>query len=196
MPGLLLAYGHSWVAGGSASQSDRCLVSVAARLLGMASTNCGVSGSSSVQTAELVRRDGVPIGQIYLLMTGLNDARLHGQDLEALDTFAGSLRTVLDAFASTSPTARIVLIEQPPLIDYSLHPPHNRGSTTAVHAYNERLTQVAARYPQAVVVTVSAWDASLMLADDTVHPNDLGHAVIGDAVVRAHQAVCVTSDQG
>lgn len=76
----LVAYGHSWVAGGSASSPRLCLVEIAARLMGMTPKNLGVSGSSSDHTAELVRRDGVPVAPTYLLMTGLNDVRMRGED--------------------------------------------------------------------------------------------------------------------
>lgn len=191
----LVAYGHSWVAGASASSPRLCLVEIAARLMGRAPENFGVSGSSSDHTAELVRRDGVPVAPTYLLMTGLNDARLRGEDPEALDKYARSLRTILDACASVSPQGWIGLVEQPPLVDYSLHPPHDRGSTAAVHAYNARLNDVASGYPQAVVVAVHEWDAESMLADDTVHPNDLGHSAIGIAIATAHEPASARDDQ-
>jgi lysophospholipase L1-like esterase len=184
MDRTLVAYGHSWVTGRGASNPRLCLVEIAARLMGMTPKNLGVSGSSSDHTAELVRRDGVPLAPTYLLMTGLNDARTRGEDPEALDKYACSVRTILDACA-VSPQGWIGLVEQPPLVDYSLHPPHDRGSTAAVHAYNARLNDVASGYPQAVVVAVGEWDAASMHADDTVHPNDLGHAAIGIAIAAA-----------
>jgi len=54
----LAAYGHSWVVGAGASRPDRCLVDTAALLLEMTPINRGVGGTSSAQTAELIRRDG------------------------------------------------------------------------------------------------------------------------------------------
>jgi len=75
--------------------------------------------------------------------------------------------------------------------DYSRHAPHDRGSTAAVEAHNHRLEEVAARHPRAVVVQVTGWDAASMLADDTVHPNDLGHATIGRAVADAHHSASI-----
>ena len=51
---------------------------------------------------------------------------------------------------------------------------------------------VADRHRQAVLVHVDGWDPATMLDDDTVHPNDLGHATIAAAAVRAYrQAVSI-----
>ena len=184
----LAAYGHSWVAGDSASSPERRLVNIAARILDMSPVNLGVSGSSSKQTVRLVRQAGVLEAEAYLFLAGLNDARMHGQDPDALDDYTLALGSLLDACTMATPGSLVLLIEQPPLIEYRLHPPYNRGSTAAIDAYNERMRQVATRYPKAVVVRVPSWNAWSMLAEDTVHPNDLGHRTIGVAVARVHQS--------
>lgn len=187
----LAAYGHSWVAGAGASRPDRCLVDTAALLLEMTPINRGVGGTSSAQTAELIRRDGAAPADAYLIMTGLNDARLHGLNPAALDAYTRALKAVVDTCGAQTTRAPVLLVEQPPLDDYSKHEPHNRGSTAAVAAYNQRMHKVAARHWQTALVKVTDWDAWSMLASDTVHPNDLGHATIGAAVARTHQAASI-----
>lgn len=184
----IAAYGHSWVAGDSASCPERSFVNVAATILDMTPLNVGVGGSSSNQTAGLVRQAGVLEAETYLFLVGLNDSRMHGKEPDSLDDYTWALRSLLDACTRAAPRSLVLLVEQPPLVEYSLYPPHNRGSTAAINAYNERMRQVATRYPAAAVVRVTGWDASSMLAEDTVHPNDLGHKTIGVAVARAHQS--------
>jgi len=36
---------------------------------------------------------------------------------------------------------------------------------------------------------VPDWDRTTMLAEDTVHPNDIGHAVLGEAVANAYRTL-------
>ena len=187
----LAAYGHSWVSGAAASRPERGLTELAAARLGMTPVNRGVGGSSTIETATLASRDGDVRADLYLLITGLNDARLHGTDPAALDAYSSALQSVLATWEAAAPDAVVLLVQQPPLLDYRRFPPHDRGSTAAVDAYNRRMDQVARRYPQGVVVHVEGWDAATMLDDDTVHPNDLGHATLADAAVRAYRAATI-----
>jgi len=78
MPRLAL-YGHSWVAGVAASRPQRRLSDLAAARLGMTPVNLGVGGSSTIETAALVSRHGIVRAEAYLILAGLNDARLHGR---------------------------------------------------------------------------------------------------------------------
>jgi lysophospholipase L1-like esterase len=148
----------------------------------MTPLNLGVGGSSSRQTAELVCREGAAAADAYLLVVGLNDARRHGTDPAALEAYARALNAIVDRCLAASAQAPVLAVEQPPLVAYDRHPPHDRGSASALTAYNRALRRAAARKPRTFVVRVRAWDASSMLADETVHPNDLGHETIGMAV--------------
>jgi len=188
-PGRLVAYGHSWVAGDGATRPELRLVDVAAARTGLTPVNLGVGGSSSSQTAELVRREGAPAAEAYLLMAGLNDARL--DDPTALGAYAVSLDVVVGVCAMTSPGSVILLVRQPPLHDYSRHVPHDRGSPAAVEAYHRALLGVSECHPQAAVVEVTGWDAMSMLADDTVPPHDRGHAAVGSAVAHAYRSASI-----
>jgi lysophospholipase L1-like esterase len=186
----LALYGHSWVAGEAASRPERSLGDLVGARLGMTPINLGVGGSTTLETAALVSRHGIVRAEAYLILTGLNDARLHGTDPAALDAYTSALETVVTACQAAGPDTVVLLIEQPPLLDYSGYPPHDQGSLSALDAYNRRMALVADRHWQAVLVHVDGWDPATMLDDDTVHPNDRGHATLAAAAVRAyHRAV-------
>ena len=182
----LVAYGHSWVAGEAASRRERRLTHLAAARLGMTPVSVGVGGSSTTDTAGLVRREGAVRADAYLILAGLNDARFHGTDPAALDAYSSALEFVVNACEAAAPDAVVLLVEQPPLLDYDRFPPHDQGSGSAVDAYNRRMADVADRHRQAVLVHVDGWDATTMLDEDTVHPNDLGHATIAAAAAHAY----------
>ena len=186
MPRLAL-YGHSWVAGVAASRPQRRLSDLAAARLGMTPVNLGVGGSSTIETAALVSRHGIVRAEAYLILAGLNDARLHGTDPAALDAYTSSLEIVVTACEAGAPDAVVLLVEQPPLLDYRGYPPHDKGSLPAVDAYNRRMALVAEGHRRAVLVHVDGWHPTTMLDEDTVHPNDLGHATIAAAAVRAYR---------
>ena len=182
----LVAYGHSWVAGDGSSRPDRCFVEVLARRLGMPAINLGVGGSSSPHTANCVMSQGVPAADLCVVMTGLNDARLAGTGSEALDAYRQAVEVIVSRCAASG--ARVLVVEQPPLVDYSQHAPHDRGSTEAIDLYNRVLRRLL---PAEMLVTVADWDAATMLAPDTVHPNDAGHAAIARAVAAAYEAASI-----
>ena len=181
---LMVSYGHSWIDGDGASAPGARLSARVASGLGLELDNRGVGGSSSTGTAALVRADPPPPAALYLLMTGLNDLRLAGDSASGLADYAASLRTVLGAFRQAAPDALVVAVAQPPLVDFSLYAPHNLGSNTLVATYNAALRQAVATHPLAVLAEARDWDAATMLDEDTVHPNDAGHACLARAVVR------------
>ena len=179
----LIAYGHSWVFGTGATLPERNLVTLVARELDLAADNRGVSSSLSTETAALVAT-GAPAANVYLVMTGFNDARLHGASRDSQEAYCAALDHLLDAFDRASPGALVVAVEQPKIKDYSGYPPYNHGSDPVIDAYNSSLRRVAAKHPSARTASVAGWDADAMLADDGVHPNDLGHACLAAAIVQ------------
>lgn len=180
---MLVAYGHSWIDGDGASGPERNLVSLAAARLGLAAVNRGVGGSRSGETAALVDADPPPpAARAVLLMTGLNDSRFSGTAEAALAAYAEALDVILTAVRHAAPLAAVVAVEQPHLVDYSLHSPYDNGSDAVLDAYNGVLRRIAATHHGVDVVRVLGWDPLTMLSEDTVHPNDLGHAEIAAAV--------------
>jgi len=173
------------VSGEGASRPERRLVDLVARRLGWAATNLGVGGSSSTDVADLIARKPPPPSRMYLVMTGLNDAHLHGAYTAALPSFATALQAIFAALGDANPAALAVTVEQPHLLEYSWHAPHDRGSDQILDAYNDRLRAVASEFSRVVVAQVAGWDPSTMLDADTVHPSDAGHAAIAGAVVAA-----------
>lgn len=182
----LSAYGHSWVAGTGASRPTRRLVDLVAGAIAATPRNLGVSGSLSADTAQAASRSAQPAADVYLVMTGLNDARMYGGSESGLARYAAALITTYDGLARTASHAPVLAVEQPHLFDYSLHAPFHQGSNVVIDAYNETLRSVAARYDNVVLVRVGGWEPQAMLDDDTVHPNDAGHAQIAKALVQAH----------
>lgn len=180
----LTAYGHSWVAGDGASRPSSRFVDLAARRLGYVPTNLGVGGSASTDTADQLTRQPPPPSELYVVMTGLNDARRYGASSEPIESYAAALQAIFDTLTRATPAARVIVMVQPHLLDYSLHEPHNSGSDQILDAYNEQLRAVASRSAHVLLATVPDWVAATMLDEDTVHPNDAGHAALARAVVR------------
>lgn len=184
----MVSYGHSWVDGDGASTPEACLAGRVAAGLGLELDNRGVGGSSSTGTAALVRAAPPPPAALYLLMTGLNDLRLAGDSASGLADYDQSLRTILGAMRQAAPESLIVAVAQPPLLDFSLYAPHNLGSNSLVDTYNAALRQAVAADSDALLAEAPDWDATTMLDEDTVHPNDAGHACLARAVLRVATA--------
>jgi lysophospholipase L1-like esterase len=121
-------------------------------------------------------------------MTGLNDLRLGGDSPASFRSYSAALKIILAKFRTAAPESLTLVIEQPRLLDFSRHAPHNRGSNMLVGRYNAELRRIARRVPGVLVVEATDWDPQVMLDADTVHPNDSGHACLAKATVR-----CVTT---
>ncbi len=183
--GRLAAYGHSWVQGDGATTPAARMVEVAARDLGLDAHNRGIGGTLSTQTVAMLAAQPPPPASAYLLMTGLNDARLYGACDDALNRYESVVDAALASLSTANPEAVVIVVEQPRLAEYTWHPPYDRGSDGLLERYNRTLRMTARRHPQVVVTTVPQWDPSTMLDADTVHPNDAGHAAVARAVACA-----------
>lgn len=81
---------------------------------------------------------------------------------------------------------RVVLVEEPHLLDYSLSTAHPNGSDAAIDAFNRVLVQAARRFHHVRLVDPDSggWDPSTMLQADGVHPDRAGHRFMADLVER------------
>lgn len=183
--GTLGAYGHSWVFGTGATRRDRGLAALAARTLGLRLDLRAESGSLSRETARLVAASPPPAARLFVLMTGLNDARRNGDSPTARQAYADALALVYEAFCRASRVALVLALEQPHLVDYSGYAPFHRASDSVVDAYNAVLRQAVSRHPASRVVATEGWAVDTMIAADGVHPNDAGHRHLAQALVRA-----------
>jgi lysophospholipase L1-like esterase len=182
---VLSAYGHSWVYGTGARRHSEGFVELAARELAVRLNNQAESGSLSAETARLVIAQPPEPADVFVVMTGFNDARLHGPTPAGQRQYEESLEIVLHALHKADPQAVVLAIEQPYVKDYSGHAPYDQGSNAIVDRYNAILRSTVARFPSARTVVVDGWDAATMLAKDNVHPNDRGHAVLARSLVGA-----------
>ncbi|NOJ58905.1 SGNH/GDSL hydrolase family protein [Arthrobacter sp. 260] len=190
---LMVAYGHSWVDGDGASSVETSFATLAARQLGILLDNRAAGGSASVSTAELLATEPPPVAECYLLMTGLNDLRLGGDSAPSARRYEESLHSILATLGRTSPSAPVIAVAQPHLLDFSRHAPHHRGSNTLIDQYNLILDRVAAGHSRATVAVADRWVPTLMLDADTVHPNDAGHACLAETVAATARAVPASS---
>lgn len=182
---MLIAYGHSWVYGTGARQHSEGFVELAARELGIELDNQAESGSLSTETARLVVARPPRAAGVFVLMTGFNDARLHGPEPAGRRQYAEALETIIHALHKAAPQAVLLAIEQPYIEDYSGHPPYDRAADAVVDEYNSILRAAVERIPHAWTLPVEGWDAATMLAEDNVHPNDRGHAALARCLVDA-----------
>jgi hypothetical protein len=83
--------------------------------------------------------------------------------------------------------AKVILVKEPYLEDYSLSSAHPHGSDAAMDAFNHVTDEVAAEFPNAFTVDLNAagWDRTTMLQSDGVHPDEAGDRFIADAVEMA-----------
>nr|WP_245192332.1 SGNH/GDSL hydrolase family protein [Arthrobacter pigmenti] len=177
-----MAYGHSWVDGDGASSPSSCFTSRAAVELRLELDNRGVGGSNSTGTAALIAATPPPPASLYVLMTGLNDLRLGGESPSSARGYAAALQRIFTAIRRASPSALVVAVMQPYLLDFSLYAPHNLGSNSLIDQYNSVLRRAAAEYSRVALAEADDWDPETMLSADTVHPNDAGHASLARAV--------------
>jgi lysophospholipase L1-like esterase len=182
---VLSAYGHSWVYGTGARRHSEGFVELAARELGVRLNNQAESGSLSTETARLVIAQPPAPADVFVVMTGFNDARLHGSTPAGQRQYEESLEIVLHALHKADPQAVVLAIEQPYVEDYSGHAPYDQGSNATVDRYNAILRATVSSVAAARTMVVDEWDPATMLAKDNVHPNDRGHAVLARSLVGA-----------
>ena len=145
------------------------------------------------ETARQVASSAPPPASVFVLMTGLNDARLNGGSSLARAAYAEALGVVFRAFREASPEALVLALEQPYIGDYAGYAPFHRASDGVIDAYNATLRRAASRCGFARVAAIEGWQVDTMIATDGVHPSDAGHRHLARAVVEALRAGSLTA---
>jgi len=201
----LVALGESTVAGAGASTVERRWVNVVARLLGefqgeaVALHNRGIGANAisprspgyptSAKPSALERYQADVIAlmpDLFILAYGLNDMRA---GMPAEDFREDMRRIIQDVQQACAPV--IVLTTVYHMTAYDLYPPYNRGSVEATQVYNLVIRQLA---EECGCILADIWQAQgqadWSVHPDTVHANDLGHALIGHRVFEAIATHC------
>ena len=158
--------------------------------LGLSIVNHGVGGDTTRDLAARWERDVVAVRPDWLVcMIGINDVwRAFGgiaSQAVPLPEYTTRLRTLLDR-ARQATGARLILMT-PYMIEPNLAQPMRRQ----MDVYGAAVREIAEQYDAVFVDTQAAFDAVLQTtlpsawAEDQIHPNGPGHAVIALAFLRA-----------
>ncbi|HEX6287583.1 MAG TPA: SGNH/GDSL hydrolase family protein [Herpetosiphonaceae bacterium] len=152
--------------------------------------NHGVGGDTTRHLADRWERDVLAERPDWLvLMIGINDVwrsfGLHPHEAVPLPEYEAILRDLLDRTRAAT-GARLILME-PYMIEADRSVPMRRQ----MDGYGEVVGRLADQYAAVLVRTQAAFDAALAhstpedWADDQIHPNSAGHAIIALALLRA-----------
>jgi lysophospholipase L1-like esterase len=159
--------------------------------LGLTFTNRGIGGDTTRELAARWERDVVAERPDWLsVMIGINDVwrAFDGDDpAEAvpLPEYEATLRRLLER--AIEATAARLILAQP----YMIEPDRAQPMRKAMDEYGDAVRQTASEYGAILVPVQAAFDTVLAhtspaaWADDQIHPNQPGHAVIALAFLRA-----------
>jgi len=193
----LVTLGESHVAGMCATREDRRWVSIVARLISdyqglpVALHNRGIGANAisprspgyacSAQPSALERYREEVIAlrpDLFLLSYGLNDMRA-GMPPE--DFRQDMAEIVTQVQAACRPVTVLTTVYH--VSAYDWYPPYDRGSVAATQVYNLVIRQLAHEHG---CLLADIWEAQgqadWLIHPDTVHANDLGHALIAHRV--------------
>jgi lysophospholipase L1-like esterase len=152
--------------------------------------NQGSGGDTTRNLAARWKRDVIAERPDWLaVMIGINDVwrtyDSNGIGAVGLEEYTATLRDLLKQTRATT-SARLILAEP-----YMIEPDQNRPMRRQMDTYAAAVRQVADEYDAILVRTQAAFDAALACttpkdwADDQIHPNAPGHAIIGLAFLKA-----------
>ncbi|MGI6207274.1 MAG: SGNH/GDSL hydrolase family protein [Anaerolineae bacterium] len=201
----MVVIGESLVVGACASTEERRWVNVVARLLGefqgspVTLHNRGISAnvisprspgypaSAKPSALERYREDVIALKpDLFIFSYGLNDMR---SGMPPEDFRQDARQIIQDVKEACNPV--IVLTTLYYMTTYDLYPPFNVGSIEASEIYNLVIAQLA-REQGCILADIwgAMGQADWTVHPDTVHSNDLGHALIGHRVFEAIATHC------
>ena len=152
--------------------------------------NRGVSGDTTRDLHARWQRDVIDEHPDWLSVgIGINDVwRSFGDDPRSavpIDEYEATLRLLLDRALAT--TGAGLLMMEP----YMIEPDHSQPMRRKMDLFRARFDAIATDYKAILVPTQAAFDTVLrhtkpeQWADDKIHPNPPGHAVIALAFLKA-----------
>jgi len=152
--------------------------------------NKGIGGNTTRDLAARWKQDVIAERPDWLsVMIGINDVwrtyDSNGVGAVGLEEYTATLRDLLSQTRVTT-SARLILAEP-----YMIETDQNRPMRQHMDTYGAAVRQVAADYNAILVHTQAAFDAALASttpkdwAEDHIHPNAPGHAIIGLAFLKA-----------
>jgi lysophospholipase L1-like esterase len=153
-------------------------------------TNRGVSGNTTRHLAERWEADALAVRPDWLsLMIGINDVWRafdgHPENAVPLEEYIETVRTLLRR--AVEETGCRLILADPYIIEPDLTEPQRAASDTFAAA----VAGIAEEFDAVHVATQHAFDAALATttskdwANDRIHPNLAGHAVIAEAFMKA-----------
>jgi len=153
-------------------------------------TNRGVSGNTTRHLAERREKDALAPRPDWLsLMIGINDVWRafdgHPENAVPLEEYIETVRTLLRR--AVEETGCRLILADPYIIEPDLTEPQRAASDTFAAA----VAGIAEEFDAVHVPTQRAFDAALATttpkdwANDRIHPNLAGHAVIAEAFMKA-----------
>lgn len=157
---------------------------------GLQFVNHGTSGNTVKHLRSRWERDVVALQPDWLVVKiGINDVwrtfDSRGIGAVALDDYAATYRGLLDRTREAT-SARLILMEP-----YMIEPDRAQPMRAQMDRYGAAVRDIAASYGATLVRTQEAFDVALHhstpddWADDKIHPNQPGHAIIALAFLRA-----------
>lgn len=157
---------------------------------GLQFVNKGTSGNTVKHLRSRWERDVVAEQPDWLsIKIGINDVwrtyDSRGIGAVALHDYVATLRQLLDRTREAT-SAQLILMEP-----YMIEPDHMEPMRAQMDQYGAAVREIAATYGATLVRTQEAFDIALQhstprdWADDQIHPNQPGHAIIALAFLRA-----------
>ncbi len=147
----------------------------------------GYAASAKPSALERYHDDVIALDpDLFILSYGLNDMRA---GMPPADFREATRQIICGVKAACDPV--VVLTTVYHMTAYDLYPPFDKGSVEATEVYNLVIGQMASELG---CIVADVWSAEAkadwLIHPDTVHANDLGHAVMGHRVFEAIAARC------
>jgi lysophospholipase L1-like esterase len=160
-----------------------------------------VSGGWAGPIDLRLRRDVVAFHpEVVTIMLGMNDMYYRADDPGIFSTYAAGYRHIVESLQHDLPHARITLIQPSPYDDVSRDPMTGGGYNAALVRYSQFIAQLAHERQTQVAdfntpvnalikaVLQQSPDFATQLVPDRVHPQQAGHWIMAEGLLKAWNA--------